>query len=154
MLDLVTTHNGYHADTTRTFFLGANPPDTARRAHEFCLEVERWIVERMRPGRVCSEVFLEVQSLVHARGEPQGFMGFDENRVRFFGHGVGLELDELPVIAKKIDLTIQPGMVVAVEPKAFLEGIGPVGIENTVVVAADGCERLCGADEDLRALAG
>lgn len=152
MLDLVTTHNGYHADTTRTFFLGDTPPDHVRRAHDFCREVSRWIGERMRPGNVCSEVFLEVQSLIDARGEPQGFMGFDENRVRFFGHGVGLELDELPVLAKKIDLPIEPGMVVAVEPKAFLEGSGPVGIENTIVVTDEGCERLCKTDNDLQVL--
>jgi Xaa-Pro dipeptidase len=152
MLDLVTTHNGYHADTTRTFFLGDAPPDSARRAHDFCREVSRWIAERMRPGNVCSEVFLEVQSLIDERGAPQGFMGFDENRVRFFGHGVGLELDELPVLAKKIDLRIAPGMVVAVEPKAFLEGIGPVGIENTIVVTDEGCEPLCDTDNGLHAL--
>jgi Xaa-Pro aminopeptidase len=152
MLDLVTTHNGYHADTTRTFFLGDAPPDGARRAHDFCCEVWGWIGERMRPGNVCSEVFLEVRSLIEERGEPQGFMGFDENRVRFFGHGVGLELDELPVLAKKIDLRIAPGMVVAVEPKAFLEGVGPVGIENTVVVTDEGCEALCATDNGLHVL--
>ena len=152
MLDLVTTHNGYHADTTRTFFLGDAPADHVLEAHDFCREVERWIVERMRPGNVCSEIFLEVQSLIDARGEPQGFMGFDENRVRFLGHGVGLELDELPVLAKKIDLPIKPGMVVAVEPKAFLKGIGPVGIENTIVVTDNGCEPLCTTTSDLRAL--
>jgi Xaa-Pro dipeptidase len=152
MLDLVTTHNGYHADTTRTFFLGDDPPDGVRRAHDFCREVSRWIGERMRPGKVCSDVFLEVRALIDARGEPQGFMGFDENRVRFFGHGVGLELDELPVLAKRIDLPIEPGMVVAVEPKAFLEGSGPVGIENTMVVTDEGCERLCETDNDLQVL--
>ena len=77
-------------------------------------------------------------------------MGFDENRVRFFGHGVGLKLDELPVLAKTIDLPIESGMVVAVEPKACLEGIGPVGVENTIVVNDEGCEPLCEADNDLR----
>jgi Xaa-Pro aminopeptidase len=150
MLDLVTTHNGYHADTTRTFYLGDAPPDGARRGHDFCLQVLRWIEERLRPGNVCSEIFREVRSLVDARGEAEGFMGFGENRVRFFGHGVGLELDELPVLAKKIDLPVETGTVIAVEPKAFLEGIGPVGVENTYAVTGDGCEPLCDTDEGLQ----
>jgi Xaa-Pro aminopeptidase len=152
MLDLVTMHNGYHADTTRTFFLGGEPTDAARRGHDGCLEVARWIEERMRPGASCSDVFREVRSLVEKRGEPDGFMGFGENRVRFFGHGVGLELDELPVLAQRIELRIEPGMVVAVEPKAFLPGTGPVGIENTYVVTDDGCERLCPFDESLQSV--
>jgi Xaa-Pro aminopeptidase len=152
MFDLVTMHNGYHADTTRTFFLGKTPSDAARRGHDFCLGVARWIEERMRPGNVCSDLFREVRSLVDEHGGPEGFMGFGENQVRFFGHGVGLELDELPVLAQKIDLPIESGMVVAVEPKAFLEGIGPVGIENTYVVTDDGCEPLCATDEALRSI--
>jgi Xaa-Pro aminopeptidase len=150
MLDLVTSHNGYHADTTRTFFLGRNIPDRARAAHDLCREVLARIEERLRPGAACSDVYREVRDFVKERGEPEGFMGFNENRVRFFGHGVGLELDELPVLAESIDLLLAPGMVIAVEPKAFLDGIGPVGIENTYVVTDQGCKRFCDFDDDLQ----
>jgi Xaa-Pro dipeptidase len=149
MLDVVTVHNGYHADTTRTFFLGDSVPSEVRRAHDFCLDALKEIEKRLSPGNVCSEVYLEVQRVLEERGEPQGLMGFGENRVKFFGHGVGLELDELPVLAAKIDTVLEPGMVVAVEPKAFLESVGPVGIENTYVVTAGGCEALCDAPLEL-----
>ena len=149
MLDLVTVYNGYHSDNTRTFFVGAQVPEEALRAHAFCLDTLRALEERMLPGRVCSEIYREVLALAQERGEPQGFMGYGENRVRFFGHGVGLELDEMPVLADRIDVPLQAGMILAVEPKAFVEGVGPVGIENTYVVTADGPERLSDADEEI-----
>jgi len=149
MLDIVTSHNGYHADTTRTFFLGRTVPDEARRAHDFCREILRSIEERLRPGAVCSEIYREVYDLAQQRGEPEGFMGFGENRVRFLGHGVGLELDEMPVLAEKIDVSLEPGSVLAVEPKAFLRSVGPVGVENTYVVKDGGCEALCGTPDEI-----
>ncbi len=150
MLDIVTSHNGYHADTTRTFFIGADPPLEVDVAHGFCIEVLRKIEERLKPGAVCSEIYREIAEITREAGEPPGFMGFGENRVRFFGHGVGLELDELPVLADRIDIALEPGMVLAVEPKAFLDPHGPVGVENTVVITGDGFRNLCPFDEALR----
>jgi Xaa-Pro dipeptidase len=149
MLDIVTSHNGYHADTTRTFFLGAQPPESTLAAHEFCREILSRIELRLRPGAVCSKIYRETAADAAKLGEPEGFMGFGENRVRFFGHGVGLELDELPVIADKIDLEIEAGMVVAVEPKAFGTESGPVGIEDIYVVTESGCKRLCPVPHDI-----
>jgi Xaa-Pro aminopeptidase len=154
MLDIVTSYNGYHADTTRTFFLGQTPPSEVLAAHDFCRGVLGDIEARLRPGGVCSTIYRDVLSGVAERGEPRGFMGFGENRVRFLGHGVGLELDEMPVLADRIDVTLEPGMVLAVEPKAFLEGIGPVGVENTYVVTASACEALCPTDLALRPVPG
>jgi len=153
MLDIVTSHNGYHADTTRTFVVGSEVPEAARAAHGFCLEVLAFIEARLRPGARCAEIFGATRRFVEQRGEPEGFMGFGENRVRFFGHGVGLELDELPVLAEKIDTELRAGMILAVEPKAFLPGIGPVGVENTYVIGAKGCASLCPTELDLRAIA-
>jgi Xaa-Pro aminopeptidase len=150
MLDLVTTHNGYHADTTRTFFLGESIPDEIRAAHDFCREILGEIENRLKPGASCSEIYLEVAEIAKNKGEPEGFMGYGENRVRFFGHGVGLELDELPVLAEKIDMRLEPGMVLAIEPKAFLDPHGPVGVENTYVITEPGHRNLCDFDDDVR----
>ena len=76
-------------------------------------------------------------------------MGYGENRVKFFGHGVGLELDEFPIIAAKIDLDLKPGMVIALEPKAYLPKIGPVGIENTYLITENKCKNLCPLEEEI-----
>lgn len=153
MFDIVTSYNGYQADTTRSFYLGASIPAEVSRAHDFCVDVLHEIERRMVPGAVCSEIYREVAAMVAQRGAPEGFMGFGDNRVKFFGHGVGLDLDELPVIADRIDTKLEAGMIVAVEPKAFLPDVGPVGVENTYVVTADGCESLCALDLGLRAVA-
>ena len=152
MADLVTSYNGYHADNARTWFLGESPPDRAVRAHAFCLECLDRLESAIRPGRTCAEVFVEVDQWAKKTGEPEGFMGFGENRVKFFGHGVGLELDEMPVIADRIKLVLSPGMVLAVEPKAFLPGIGPVGVENTYHVTENGCESFCKFPRELMIL--
>ncbi|NTW88747.1 MAG: aminopeptidase P family protein, partial [Desulfobulbaceae bacterium] len=58
------------------------------------------------------------------------------------GHGVGLELDELPVLAKGFTVPLQAGQVIAVEPKFVIPGKGVIGIENTFVVTEDGGQRL------------
>jgi Xaa-Pro aminopeptidase len=69
-------------------------------------------------------------------------MGAGENQVKFVAHSVGLELDETPVIAPKFDATLEPGVVLAVEPKIFYPELGGVGIENTYVITETGCQRL------------
>ncbi|HXV75797.1 MAG TPA: Xaa-Pro peptidase family protein [Candidatus Polarisedimenticolaceae bacterium] len=152
MLDVVSSYNGYHVDTTRCFFLGRNPPDVVLRAHDRCRELLRRVVAALRPGARCDAIYREATAWAAAAGEPPGFMGYGENRVRFLGHGVGLELDELPVLADKIETRLEPGMVVAVEPKAFVEPYGPVGVENTYVVTDGEARNLCPLADDLIAL--
>jgi len=154
MVDMVTSYNGYQADDARTFYLGREIPDQGKRAHDFCLEVLDKLEMNIRPGRTCSEVYHEVNQWIDKQILPEGFMGYGENRVKFFGHGIGLELDELPVIAGKIDLELRPNMIVALEPKAFLPGLGPVGVENTYQITDDGCKNLCEFSEEIILLEG
>jgi len=149
LVDMVTSVNGYHADHTRTFYLGRDLPREAQQAHSFCLEVLNRLEQHMRSGRNCADIYQETHTWVEKQGPPEGFMGYGENRVKFFGHGVGLELDELPIIAAKIDLELKLGMVIAVEPKAFLKGIGPVGVENTYLVTEKGCKSLCAVEHEI-----
>jgi Xaa-Pro aminopeptidase len=81
------------------------------------------------------------------------FMGPPGDQARFVGHGVGLELDELPVLAPGFKTTLREGMTIAIEPKFVFLGRGAVGIENTFVVTARGGEKLTAGlpDELLRA---
>ena len=76
------------------------------------------------------------------------FMGHGPAQVRFIGHGVGLELDELPILSPN-DRVLQQGMVFACEPKFVFPGVGAIGIENTWVVTTDGIEPLTVAPEEL-----
>ena len=80
------------------------------------------------------------------------FMGWAGNRVGFVGHGVGLDLDEFPVLAPRFDAPLEEGHVLAVEPKVFLEGLGGVGAENTYVVTPQGGRDLTPGPEEIRVL--
>ena len=150
MLDMVTVHNGYHADDARSFFAGPGEiPAPAHKAHEICVGALELIEKEMKPGVECTKLFMQTQTWVEQQGEPEGFMGYGDNRVKFFGHGIGLELDEFPVITAKLEMKLKAGMIIAVEPKAFLKGIGPVGIENTYLITETGAECLCGSPREI-----
>jgi Xaa-Pro aminopeptidase len=147
MVDVVGGYGGYIADGSRTYSLGP-VSQQMRDTHRFILELNEWIEEQLKPGAIPSELYERIQDRVAATSFAPHFMGAGENQVRFVAHSVGLELDEIPVIAPKFDDPIEPGVVFACEPKIFYPGLGGVGIENTYVITADGCERLttCGQD--------
>ncbi len=76
-------------------------------------------------------------------------MGFGDRRVNFLGHGVGLQVDEQPVIAKGFDEPLQEGMAIALEPKKGIRGVGLVGIEDTFLVTPQGGRSLTGQNPGL-----
>ena len=141
-------YEGYFTDKTRVFSLGALPA-AAMDAHKACLGIQEAIRCRLKPGAIPSEIYEEVcREFVFSRGFAQHFMGFGSNQVPFLGHGIGLAIDEFPVLAGKVQTPLEADMIIAVEPKKGLEGIGLVGVENTFRVTAGGGERLtAGADE-------
>lgn len=149
LIDLVFGYNGYFVDKARTYCLGR--PDTAyREAHDLCRRIQEATRRGLVPGRNCSALYDEILATFSAELEAHpGFMGCGENRVRFLGHGVGLELDEWPVLAPGFDRPLEAGMTVAVEPKIFLPGKGPVGVENTFQVTESGGESLTPFPDDL-----
>ena len=147
IVDVVGGYAGYIADGTRVYSIGRMSPQLVD-AHKFVLDLNAWIEEQLRPGNVPSQIYAGIQDRVAKSAYAGGFMGAGENQVRFVAHGVGLELDEFPVIAPKFDTPIEAGVVFAVEPKVFFAGVGGVGVENTYVVGEKGCERLtvCGQE--------
>ncbi len=152
IVDIVSSFNGYLSDNARSFYFGSNPPDAVLQAHEFCMECLSRIETQLRPGTNCQQLYQQIDAWAKEQGEPEGFMGYEENRVSFFAHGIGQELDEWPVIANRFDMTLQSGMVLAVEPKAFLSSVGAVGLENTYLVSADGGRSFCSSNRKLRCL--
>lgn len=70
-------------------------------------------------------------------------------QAKFVGHGVGLEINELPVLTPRSNDVMQPGMIFAFEPKFVLAGIGAVGIENTFLVTEMGVEKITLLDESI-----
>lgn len=142
---------GYQADMTRTFYIG-NLPGHMRKAYDTTLEIQEMLVREARPGSVCSELWTKARHIVRAHGFCEHFMGMT-HRVMFIGHGIGIEVDEWPILAPGIDTVLQKGMVFAAEPK-FVFPDGAVGLENTFVVGPDGLEKLGDADDSLRSVTG
>jgi Xaa-Pro aminopeptidase len=141
MIDICGGYAGYIADGSRTYTLGPVSPEM-RDTHQYILDLNHWIEGQLRPGNIPSRIYQNILDRVAKTSFSKHFMGAGENQVRFVAHSVGLELDETPVIAPKFDAPLEPGNVLAVEPKVFYPGLGGVGVENTYLVTEKDCERL------------
>jgi Xaa-Pro dipeptidase len=151
LIDFGVGINGYVSDMTRTYVAG-RLPEEMEKAHEVAREIKRFMEGWVKPGKLCSEVYNEIIELVRSRGFGDYFMGFKKNQVAFVGHGLGLELDEYPVIAPNFKEKFQENMVYAFEPKFSFPGKGAVGIEDDFRVTTDGVERLTKFDDALQRL--
>ncbi|BBO82639.1 peptidase M24 [Desulfosarcina ovata subsp. sediminis] len=140
--------NGYHSDQTRTLVIGKLDA-TLARAHACSVEILKQLEAEIRPGIACSEIYTMAKTIADAHGLAAHFMGHGEGQVNFLGHGIGLEIDELPVMAPRFNLPVQEGMVFALEPKFIFPALGTVGIEDDYRVTADGLERLTLTEQDL-----
>jgi Xaa-Pro aminopeptidase len=148
MIDICGGYAGYIADGSRTYSIGA-VSQQMKDTHQFILELNGWIEDQLRPGNIPSQIYSAVMDRVAKTSFGQHFMGAGENQVRFVAHSVGLELDEIPVIAPKFDAPLEAGVVLAVEPKVFYPGLGGVGTENTYVITESGCERLTVCPQEI-----
>jgi Xaa-Pro aminopeptidase len=141
LVDYVFAYNGYLSDHARIFSLGPLP-QKLMEAHAAMLEVQQMIKKLAKPGVKAGEIYDRALEKTKDLGYADHFMGTGNERIRFVGHGIGLEVDEYPFLAAGQQLELQAGMTVALEPKLIFPGEGVVGIENTHVVTADGLEQL------------
>jgi len=148
MVDVPVCYNGYLADQTRIFCIG-ELPDKFRNAYEFCREVQRLTIEKARPGANCEELFLLGQAMARDRGYDRCYMGFNGGKAAFVGHGIGLEVNETPVLGLKQNYPVQSGTVVAIEPKVVFPEEGAVGIESMFHITDDGYEQLSTLDDGI-----
>ena len=146
-IDYTCVINGYTADGARMFVIGDVSPEL-RAAHEASLAIQRELVGMLRPGTVCEAVYLRAEALARDLGLAEHFMGLGPDRVRFIGHGVGLELDEYPIFAKGVNTVLEQGMTFALEPK-FVFPEGAIGTENTFLLTGDGVRVLTLAPETI-----
>jgi Xaa-Pro aminopeptidase len=148
MVDYIFSYNGYLSDHTRIFSLGSLPPDLIK-AHAAMLEVQQLVKKIATPGMKTGDIYHRAVEKTKDLGYADHFMGTGKERVRFIGHGIGLEVDEFPFLAAGQQLELQSGMTIALEPKLIFPGKGVVGIENSHVVTKDGLEQLGRFPEDV-----
>lgn len=139
--------DGYTADAERIYVIGKLDADLVS-AHKTALVIQEELIRLMRPGTLWSDVWDLSVRIADEQGLLNHYMGMGEERVKFVGHGVGLELDEQPIFARGFDLELEKGMTFALEPK-FVFDRGAVGIENTFAVTQTGVEKLTAYGEDI-----
>jgi Xaa-Pro aminopeptidase len=135
--------DGYNTDKTMTYVFEGELPREAVEIHRRCVDIQNETAAMLKPGAIPSAIFATITEKLEAEFM-QNFMGFGARQASFLGHGIGLHVDEWPVLAKGFDEPLQENMVIAIEPKKGLAGIGMVGTENTFLVTPSGGESLTG----------
>ena len=140
--------DGYHTDKTMTYTFERALCDKAVDAHNRCLEIQDAIAGQLKPGMVPADIY---RTIIASLDESflENFMGYASRQVKFLGHGIGLQVDELPVIAEGFTEPLVEGMAFAVEPKKGIAQVGMVGIENTFFVTPDGGRCITGTSRGL-----
>ncbi|MDQ0919437.1 Xaa-Pro peptidase family protein [Paenibacillus sp. V4I5] len=141
LVDIGCSIDGYLIDQTRTLVIGDLDPEL-QRAYDVAEQVLRATEARLQPGVIAEHLYLLALDQVQEAGLSAHFMGYGADQVKFLGHGIGLEIDELPVLAKGFKYPLAPGMVIAIEPKFTFPGRGVVGIEDTYLITENGYEKL------------
>lgn len=144
LVDMGANLEGYASDMTRVVHVG-KPPRATERMYKAVLEAQLAAIDKVRGGVKAADVDQA------ARGTLKRWK-LDHVFQHSTGHGLGLEIHEGPRIGKGAETVLQPGMVVTIEPGAYVEDYGGVRIEDTVVVTAAGCEVLTPTRKELLVL--
>ncbi len=147
MVDMNGMFNGYQSDMTRTWAIG-DVSELAHKAHRCSIAILRRLEELGRPGYKVADMYRTAAKMAEEEGLKDYFMGHCQS-VPFIGHGVGIELNEIPVIMERSRDILAAGMTLAIEPKFVIPGVGAVGAENTYIVTADGLESITKLSEEL-----
>lgn len=147
MVDMAGNYRPWMDDMSRTFAIG-DVPGLARDAHQLSIDIIRAIEETSRAGTPCADLYLLAEKMVQEKGMQSYFMGTTQ-QAKFIGHGVGLEINEPPVLTSRSKEILLTGMAIAVEPKFVLPGIGPVGIENTYIIHEKRMENITLCEEEI-----
>lgn len=147
MVDMCGNFNGYQSDMTRVWSIGA-VTDLAVRCHECSRKILRELEKMALPGVPVADLYHKAKEIVEAEGLESHFMGHVQ-KAPFIGHGVGIQLNELPVITPRSKDVLAENMVIAIEPKFVVPKVGAVGVENTYRVTPSGLECLTPFPEEI-----
>jgi Xaa-Pro dipeptidase len=149
IVDFAGSFDGYLVDQTRLFAIGG-VADNLKKGYADMLRVQERMMVLAQSRPTWGAVYDECLALAVEMGYADNFMGNKGAQVSFIGHGIGIEIDEYPFLARGFnDMQLEPGMVFAFEPKLVFPGEGAVGIENTFYLTEDGIKQLTFSDEEL-----
>ena len=150
VVDIPTHYRGYHADQSRTYVLG-DPPDICRTMYDGMKEIADQIIEMLRSGISCDDLYKKAIKVAEEIGMSSYFMrlGVDPKKVPFIGHGVGLEVNEPPLLGKNNHEVLEEGMIIALELEMSASIGEVVKLEDTILITSDGVEVLTITPRDL-----
>jgi Xaa-Pro aminopeptidase len=141
LVDWGATGRPYKSDLTRVLVTG-KVTSKFEKVYRTVLSAQERAIAAIRPGARAGDVDAEARSVI----EEAGFGRFFNHGL---GHGLGMDIHEAPRLRKDSDVTLQPGMVITVEPGVYLPGWGGIRIEDDVLVTPDGCEVLTHVPKSL-----
>lgn len=147
MIDMSGNYTAYQTDMTRVYAIG-KLAEKAYKAHEISRLIQEKIMNTAKPGTPCNEIYGIAKETATQAGLSANFMG-TKQQAKFVGHGVGLQINELPVLTARSEEILLPGMTFALEPKFVIPGTGAVGIENTLLVTENGLEKITLFPEEI-----
>lgn len=150
MADMNGNFNGYMTDMTRTFTLG-DIPDNVIKAHQCSIDICRELAAMGKPGVTMQQLYGRAMEMVKEAGLTRHYMGYRQ-QAPFIGHGIGIQLNEMPVITARSVTPLAEGNVIAIEPKFVFPHVGAAGIENTYLVTPGGMVSFNHAPEQLISL--
>ena len=150
VVDIPTHFYGYHSDQSRTYVIG-RPSDICRTMYSGMKEIADRIIEMLRPGIRCDALYTDALTISEKLGMGPYFMrlGTDSKRVPFIGHGLGLELNEPPLLGKNNHEVLQEGMIIALELEMCASLGEVVKLEDTILITSKSVELLTITPRDL-----
>jgi Xaa-Pro aminopeptidase len=150
VVDIPTLHRGYHSDQSRTYVIG-KAPDACRELYQGMREIADRTIAQLRPGVTCNDVYEMTFSIAREINLEPFFLklGGHPEPLSFVGHGVGLEVNELPLLSKGNPDVIQAGTVVTLEIEMWKSQTEVVKLEDTIAVHSEGAELLTISPREL-----
>lgn len=147
MVDMAGNYSPWMTDMTRVFSVGKTS-DLAYKAHQVSIDIQNRLMEISKIGTSCAEMYNTALKMVKGNNLEPYFMGTDL-QAKFVGHGVGLEINEPPVLTPRSKEILTLNTVFALEPKFVIPNVGAVGVENTFVVTEKGMEKITNFEEKI-----
>lgn len=144
LIDIGVNLNHYHSDMTRVLFFG-DPNPSLKTIYEIVLRAQEEAIKLCRPNTLITDLDKAARSVIEVAG-------FGKKFTHSLGHGIGLDVHELPTLRKQNNTefeSLKEGMVITIEPGIYLPGTGGVRIEDTVVITNNGYENLTNRAKEL-----
>ena len=147
LVDIAGNFFGYVTDCSRVYGIG-KLAQKAYDAHQVSIDIRTAIMEAGKPGVSAEDLYNLALQMAEKAGLSDCFMGAQQ-KAKFVGHGTGIVINELPILGARSKDILATGMTIALEPKFVIPGTGAVGVEDTLLVTANGMENLTPAPSEI-----